>query len=471
MNNDNENKKGFSGLSGLASDVSDTIKAEQSKLKSGAGEEKVNKASGSGQASNQTRTVESTKKVEVSTSHENSGHKKYFITVAVIAILLWIVSQSNDRNTTSPKPLPKSSSQPVPDSGPTSVPTQLSYTKPSVGTNNILNVSEIRWCIREGIRIDAMRNVFSSNSGVDKFNSLVNDYNSRCGSYRYRSGAQSRAERDVAPYKTEIQTDAKTEATNFENRVISLRSSESFQADSNSMASSLNNYPSYDAIIVRQVQEVLSDFGYDTGVIDGKFGSKTESAIKSFQRDAELAEDGIPSQELLNVLNYVKAEISKKQSNNNSVGEESSRLPDNAYVSGSRWYCRDGYKRVGDRCDKVIAPENSYVSGSRWYCRDGYKRVGDRCDKVIAPENSYVSGSRWYCRDGYKRVGDKCDKVIAPENSYVSGSRWYCRDGYKRIGDRCDKVIAPENSYVSGSRWYCRDGYKRVRDRCEKVFD
>ena len=62
MNNDGETKKGFSGLSGLASDVGDTIKAEQSKLKSGAGEEKVNKASGSGHASNQTRTVEPTKK-------------------------------------------------------------------------------------------------------------------------------------------------------------------------------------------------------------------------------------------------------------------------------------------------------------------------------------------------------------------------------------------------------------------------
>ncbi|WP_336146861.1 peptidoglycan-binding domain-containing protein, partial [Alteromonas macleodii] len=423
MNNDGETKKGFSGLSGLASDVGDTIKAEQSKLKSGAGEEKVNKASGSGHASNQTRTVEPTKKVEVSTSDERSGHKKYFIIVAVIALLLWIVTQSNNRNTTSPKPLPKSSSQPVPDSRPTSVPTQLSYTKPSVGTNNILNVSEIRWCIREGIRIDAMRNVFSSNSGIDKFNSLVNDYNSRCGSYRYRSGSQTRAERDVAPHKLEIQEEAKREARTYENelnapdlRAVTTNSTHTLSGPNPKLTQQ------YDPDLIRQIQTLLAGFGYEIDRVDGLFGKTTQAAIKSFQQAAEHTVDGIPDRELLEILEYVKSELVKKRPGgfDEPVQSPSSKIPANAWVSGSNWFCNDGYRKVSNRCEKLSVPENAWVSGSSWFCNDGYRKVSNRCEKLSVPENAWVSGSSWFCNDGYRKVSNRCEKLSVPENAWVS---------------------------------------------------
>ena len=58
--------------------------------------------------------------------------------------------------------------------------TGLQYTKPSVGSNNELSVPEIRWCIRGGIRIEAMRSVVDTNEGIDEFNRIVNDYNIRC---------------------------------------------------------------------------------------------------------------------------------------------------------------------------------------------------------------------------------------------------------------------------------------------------
>lgn len=93
--------------------------------------------------------------------------------------------------------------------------TGLQYAKPPVGTSNILSVAEIRWCIRERIRLEAVKNIFSTNDGIDKFNMLVDDYNSRCGSYKYRKYDQSNAERDVAPYHSQIASEALLEAKQF----------------------------------------------------------------------------------------------------------------------------------------------------------------------------------------------------------------------------------------------------------------
>ena len=142
------------------------------------------------------------------------------------------------------------------------------------------------------------------------------------------------------------------------------------------------------------------------------------------------------------------------------------KAPPNATVSGSVWYCNNGYKQVGDLCEAVKAPPNATVSGSVWYCNNGYKQVGDLCEAVKAPPNATVSGSVWYCNNGYKQVGDLCEAVKAPPNATVSGSVWYCNNGYKQVGDLCEAVKAPPNATVSGSVWYCNNGYKRVGDAC-----
>jgi peptidoglycan hydrolase-like protein with peptidoglycan-binding domain len=44
---------------------------------------------------------------------------------------------------------------------------------------------------------------------------------------------------------------------------------------------------------VRRAQKRLTLAGYDTGGVDGIFGANTESAVKRFQRDYGLDEDGI----------------------------------------------------------------------------------------------------------------------------------------------------------------------------------
>ncbi len=49
---------------------------------------------------------------------------------------------------------------------------------------------------------------------------------------------------------------------------------------------------------VNRVQSGLSRLGYDPGPVDGVMGSKTDAAIRNYQRDQKLLVDGRPTAEL-----------------------------------------------------------------------------------------------------------------------------------------------------------------------------
>lgn len=82
---------------------------------------------------------------------------------------------------------------------------------PSVGTNNVLNSAEIRYCIAESIRIDGANSAVDNydQGSVDRFNRMVNNYNSRCGQYRYRSGALESAKSAVEPYRSSLMAEGR----------------------------------------------------------------------------------------------------------------------------------------------------------------------------------------------------------------------------------------------------------------------
>ena len=46
----------------------------------------------------------------------------------------------------------------------------------------------------------------------------------------------------------------------------------------------------------------------------------------------------------------------------------------------------------------------------------GFKRVGDRCEKLQVPEHAFLesAGNRWQCERGYKRVKEQCQAVQVP---------------------------------------------------------
>ncbi|HEY8554737.1 MAG TPA: peptidoglycan-binding domain-containing protein [Burkholderiales bacterium] len=55
--------------------------------------------------------------------------------------------------------------------------------------------------------------------------------------------------------------------------------------------------------VVRQVQQTLNDQGFNAGPVDGKWGPKTQSAVKNFQQAKGLQPTGELDQETLAELN------------------------------------------------------------------------------------------------------------------------------------------------------------------------
>lgn len=55
----------------------------------------------------------------------------------------------------------------------------------------------------------------------------------------------------------------------------------------------------YDGATVRDIQAGLQRLGYDPGPADGRYGGKTEAAIRQYQQDAGIPVDGQPTPALL----------------------------------------------------------------------------------------------------------------------------------------------------------------------------
>jgi hypothetical protein len=151
----------------------------------------------------------------------------------------------------------------------------LEYAKPSVGTNIVLSIPEIRWCVRGGMQIEAMRGVFSSNEGIDRFNVIVDDYNSRCGSYRYSEGNLGLAQRQVNEWRAEIEAEARRKSRQMD-RLASLSSS--------TPSSSFSGETGPDKAMVKEVQMLLRVLRFGPGIADGIIGPQTEGAVRAFQR-------------------------------------------------------------------------------------------------------------------------------------------------------------------------------------------
>jgi peptidoglycan hydrolase-like protein with peptidoglycan-binding domain len=126
---------------------------------------------------------------------------------------------------------------------------------------------------------------------------------------------------------------------------------------------------------VRELQRALKDLGYDPGDIDGQFGSKTESAVKDFQRDRHLTVDGIVGE--ITWLNIAEADTStptlKKGSTGNPVRRAQKRLTlagyDTGGVNGIFGATTESAVRVFQR-DQGLA-EDGIVGPKTWARIDG----------------------------------------------------------------------------------------------------
>ena len=482
--NKKDESKGFAGLSSLVSDVDTSpppaAKKEPTSTSGASSSPPPPPSAQTAPAQPQPRQQQTYQEPSQPSSGSSGG--KWVLGIAAVIGVLWLIGQA-DKPTTAPAP---SYSPPAQSTAPSysppaqpQEPARPAESQPPVGQNTVLSTAQIRYCLAEDIRMDGAKAAVNNynDSDVDRFNAMVADYNSRCGSYRYRRGALESARGDIEPYRSQLQAEGR-------NRFARSPSSGSLSTPAPSRATP-------DATI-QAVQQRLNELGYDAGTPDGLMGRGTRSAIIAFQQDRGLAATGAADQALLLQLQRAPSRSPGSWGANDSVVQETpprsaptttppfvppspsvqrSGPPANSWVSGSNWYCNDGYKKVGNSCEKLNVPRNAWVSGSNWYCNDGFRKVGDQCEALNVPANAWVSGSNWYCNDGYRKVGERCERLNVPRNAWVSGSNWYCNDGFRKIGDQCVALNVPDNAWVSGSNWYCNDGYKKIGDRCVSVYE
>ena len=67
--------------------------------------------------------------------------------------------------------------------------------------------------------------------------------------------------------------------------------------------------------VVTQIQQKLSDWGYYFDSVDGVFGSKTEEAVKYFQRKNNLTADGIAGKNTLSAIGINESDGATSRSN------------------------------------------------------------------------------------------------------------------------------------------------------------
>ena len=261
---------------------------------------------------------------------------------------------------------------------------------PPVGQDLVFSMPQIRYCLAEDIRMEGAKSALNNyiDSDVDRFNAMVADYNSRCGSFRYRSGALESARRDIEPYRSQLQSEG--------------RSRFAGSPSTGSLSTPAPSRPAPDTT-VQAIQHKLNELGYEAGTADGLMGRGTRSAVIAFQQDRGLAATGEADQALLLQLQRAPSRSTGNWYANDPVVQEApSRSATTAPLSAP----------PSPSANRSGSPANSFVSGSNWYCKEGFQKVGNQCEALAVPDNAFVSGSNWYCKEGFRKAGDRCVSVF-----------------------------------------------------------
>ncbi len=185
-----------------------------------------------------------------------------------------------------------------------------SESKPSYGKKQVLNVSQIRYCRSEKIRLDAAETELDSYSTYDttKFNNLVDDYNGRCGEFRYKRGNLQRAENDIKAFRSELILEGKARFKISKSNYSSSKTPNNVKnlTSEKKVVKKVKPKPNKKLL---EVQKLLNILGYNAGVTDGLMGKNTRLAIYSFQDDNNINNSTIINNTLVKAL---KTEISNK---------------------------------------------------------------------------------------------------------------------------------------------------------------
>jgi hypothetical protein len=199
-NNEGANQ-GFDGLSSMVSDVDSAVESARKRSQT---------ASPPAQTSAPTSNRSSSDTIYQPPARPAGGAPvlKWVLIIGGVLFLGAIIMSGSGKKKTTASASSGGYSNPTPSGYANTYSQAERFTEqmPSVGTNNVLNSAEIRYCIAEGIRIEGAEGVVNNydQGSVDRFNRMVNSYNSRCGEYKYRRGALESARSDVEPYRSTL---------------------------------------------------------------------------------------------------------------------------------------------------------------------------------------------------------------------------------------------------------------------------
>lgn len=200
--------KGFSGLDSLHEDIDSFIANHKSKNNAStiSNDEDISKEQTSSAAQESSSANSNTSSKIYQSSPEKTGGYSWIWWLLGIIFVLYLVGQNDN---SSNKRSSNSSYSKNTNTTSSSRPTE---SKPSVGKNQVLGTSQIRYCLAENIRLEEAGNYVnnSSQSQIDLYNSYVADFNSRCSEYRYRTSSMSSAKRYIEKYSSTIRTEGRS---------------------------------------------------------------------------------------------------------------------------------------------------------------------------------------------------------------------------------------------------------------------
>jgi hypothetical protein len=140
----------------------------------------------------------------------------------------------------------------------------LEFKMPRTGRYQVLSAAELRWCMREDIRLEVLE-TRRAGSDIRRFQETIGTYNLRCTQFKYRGNTLAQARRDIDAARSWIVADALAEA-------LDAGRHDALAAPG-------------DSVLTRDVQELLRVLGYAPGSVDGRYGPRTRNAVESFERD------------------------------------------------------------------------------------------------------------------------------------------------------------------------------------------
>ena len=197
--------------------------------------------------------------------------------------------QKQSRGTTPPSTTatPQVTTQPLqstPAASASTTPIDSREEMPNIGSNNVLNRNQIRYCVFQGERIDLMRWLISTNLQTARFNEVVNDFNRRCSSFRYRDGMLDSVKREIPSKRNELKNQA-------EDVVASWRATSPPRTANVPASPALRLIDIQSRSGATTVQQRLQVLGFYPGTVDGLWGPQSRSALRAFKRSVRLADD------------------------------------------------------------------------------------------------------------------------------------------------------------------------------------